>query len=444
MAKFLVFGAGLVAKPMVEYLARRPDNQITLVGYTLQEAENIAQFFPNVFAMQADVRDSKTLDDLIGGNDIVVSLVPASFHINIVKSCIKNKIHMVTASYQSVEMLALKHEIEKAGIIVINEIGLDPGIDHLAAMQIIDKVKANDDEIESFVSWCGGIPAVESNDNPLMYKFSWEPRGAIMVLLNDAMSQKNNKTIKIEGEDLMKWRQKISIEDLPLECYPNRVSINYKSIYGIDNVKDIIRGTLRYQGFCDIFSHIKKLGLMQTNIGEVKTPISWKNYILKLNDCENIEQLMEIINEKSWQALNWLGIFSDNPVPQNLCSIDALCELLLQKLPYKKGERDMVVLQHKFVIAKKDGTRTFLSSTLKQIGEPDGYSAMAKTVGYPVAIVSQMIADNKIKQKGLLMPVTKEIYKPMLKLLEKEDIIFNEKRYTEAEMNKQEFLAELY
>lgn len=148
--------------------------------------------------------------------------------------------------------------------------------------------------------------------------------------------------------------------------------------------------------------------------------------------------------KKSWQALNWLGIFSDNPVPQNLCSIDALCELLLQKLPYKKGERDMVVLQHKFVIAKKDGTRTFLSSTLKQIGEPDGYSAMAKTVGYPVAIVSQMIADNKIKQKGLLMPVTKEIYKPMLKLLEKEDIIFNEKRYTEAEMNKQEFLAELY
>lgn len=443
MKRFLVLGTGLVAEPMIEYLNRNSGNHITVVGYTLLEAQSLAGKYESVKALQADVSDKEMLNTLVIGCDVVVSLVPAHFHLLIAKVCIKHKVNMVTASYQIPEMKTIAEDAKTADICILNEIGLDPGIDHLAAMEIIDKTHESGESIESFVSWCGGIPAPESNDNPLSYKFSWEPRGAIMVLLNDAVYQKNQQVIKIAGADLMRWSQAIEIDGMNLECYPNRESVSYKNIYGITEVKDIIRGTLRYRGFCDIFQDVKNLGLMQVESGKVANNISWKHYLAKLNDNKSIETIKTSISETSYQALKWLGVFSDQLVAQKNCSLDALCELMLEKLNYQSKDKDLVILQHKFVIKKPDNSRYFITSTLKKLGDSNGYTAMAKTVGYPVAIASQLIADNIITSKGLLLPVTQEIYQPMLELLKNEGIYFEEKLMTEKEITKESFIKEL-
>ncbi len=444
MSKFLILGAGFVAEPSVEYLNRLKNNEITIAGYTLNEAIELAVKFKSVKAIQIDVADKHQLLDTIGQFDVVVSLVPAPFHLLIAKVCIELKVNMVTASYQTPEMKALSNDAEQAGICIMNEIGLDPGIDHLAAMEIIDKAHDKGHQIESFVSWCGGIPAPDDNDNPLGYKFSWEPRGAIMVLRNDATYQHNNKIVKVKGEDLMAWSTPIDITKLNFECYPNRESTSYKSIYGIKNIKDIIRGTLRYEGFCHIMQAFKDLGLMETNSGSVNEEITWKDYVLRLNNTDNLSKLQTNMSPKAWDAMNWVGCFSDKTIAaEKNCSIDVLCDLFLKKLSYKPLEKDMVILLHKFVIKKPDGSRYFISTLLKAIGDPNGYSAMAKTVGYPVAMAAQLIADKKLKAKGLLLPVTKEIYQPLLKLLKIEGIDFIETHVTNQEMAKNQFLAEL-
>ena len=445
MAKFLVLGTGFVVEPLLEYLQRRQGNQITIAGYLLSDAQKTTDKFNNILPIQLDVTNQEKLMQTIKGYDVVVSLVPASFHPLIAEVCIQHKVHMLTASYQSPQMLALAQKAKDAGIIILNEMGLDPGLDHLSAMQIIDKAHANEDQIESFVSWCGGIPAPDDNDNPLSYKFSWEPRGAIMVLSNDAIYQHNSKVVKVAGENLMQWSQPINIKNLALECYPNRDSASYKEIYGIETVKDILRGTLRYEGFCHIMQAIKTLELMRTTNRKMPKNIKWKEHVLSLNKTDNLDELKNKISTKAFNAINWLGCFSDQPIASNKDnSMDVLCELLLQKLAYKPHEKDMVILQHKFVIKKADGSRQFITSTLKQIGESNGYSGMAKTVGYPAAVASQMIADNKIKAKGLLLPVSKEIYQPILQSLQLEGINFTEVTLSDKQTSTQEFLAELY
>ncbi len=442
--RFLILGAGFVAEPAVEYLNRQANNQITIAGYTLDEAQGLATKFESVKALQINVANKQQLLDTIGGFDVIVSLVPAPFHLLIAKVCIELKVNMVTASYQTPEMKALSNDAEQAGICIMNEIGLDPGIDHLAAMEIIDKAHGKGHEIESFVSWCGGIPAPDDNDNPLGYKFSWEPRGAIMVLRNDATYQQNDKVVKVKGENLMAWSTPIEITGLDFECYPNRESTSYKSIYGIENIKDIIRGTLRYEGFCHIMQSFKDLGLMETDFGSVNEEITWKNYVLRLNNTDDLSKLQTNMSPKAWDAINWVGCFSDELMASKKdCSIDVLCELFLKKLSYKPQEKDMVVLLHKFIMKKPDGSRYYISSLLKAIGDPNGYSAMAKTVGYPVAMSAQLIADGKIKTRGLLLPVTQEIYQPILKLLEIEGIEFIETHMTNKEMSVDIFLTEL-
>ncbi len=444
MAKYLVLGAGFVAEPTVEYLTRKDTNKITVAGYTLKEAQQLADKFDCVQPIQLDVANKQALLDSVGDYDVVVSLVPAPFHLLIAKVCILLKTHMVTASYQTPEMQALNVDAQQAGICILNEIGLDPGIDHLAAMEIIDKAHEKGETIESFVSWCGGIPEPDDNDNPLGYKFSWEPKGAIKVLQNDAFYQHNNELIEVHGTDLMSWATPIKITKLKLECYPNRNSIDYKEIYGLQNIKDIIRGTLRYQGFCGIFQAVKDLGLMQEKAHDVNQNVSWEDYIMELNNAKTLSDIKAKISSKAYLALEWLGCFADaNKVRVMETPLDTLCDLLLQKLQYQESEKDMVVLQHKFVIKKADGSRYFISSVLKEIGNPNGYSAMAKTVGYPAAMAAQLIAEGFVQSKGVVLPVSKDFYQPLLKLLKKENIIFEETVLTDQEMSADKFISEL-
>jgi len=428
MTRFLVLGAGFVAEPVVEYLSRNKNNQITLADYDYANTQKVSEKYPQISSLQIDVSNKADLTSLIKDKNVVLSLVPAPFHPLVAQVCIEQKVNLITASYETDVMRDLAQQAKNAGIIILNEIGLDPGIDHLSAMEIIDKAHENGEEVESFTSWCGGIPAPDDNDNPLGYKFSWEPRGALMALLNDAVYLHNDKVIKVEGKDLLLWSKPMKIADLQLEGYPNRESISYKKTYGIESAKTILRGTLRYQGFSQIIQSAKSLGLLNPEPITITQGISWRDFVALLNSNKDLNKILENLDGKSNQALEWIGCFSENPVEVKHSALDAFCALLLQKLSYKKCEKDMVVLQHLFSIKKPDGSRYKLTSVLKQIGEVDGYSAMAKTVGYPAAMAAQLIADNKIANKGLILPVTKDIYQPILSQLKNEGIEFQENR----------------
>ncbi|NVJ67007.1 MAG: saccharopine dehydrogenase NADP-binding domain-containing protein [Gammaproteobacteria bacterium] len=442
MKNILVLGAGFVAEPLVEYLNRRSENSITVASYLLEEAEQLASKFEQVEAIQLDVTNQELITNALSEYDLVVSLVPAPFHPTIAKAAIDAKVSMVTASYESNDMRALADDIEAAGIVVLNEIGLDPGIDHLSAMQIIEEAQAKGDSIETFVSWCGGLPAPEFNNNPLGYKFSWAPKGVLTALLNEAKYLREYEAITVSSENLMDWAKPLTIADLSLEGYPNRESISYKDVYGIGSVASILRGTLRYQGFSEIIKGAYQLGLLSMQKQDFDVQ-SWKDFVLKINQVSDLEKLKATISDHAVAALEWLGCFSESTITQKNTPIDVFCELLIEKLKYLENETDMVVLQHKFVAQKNNGEEYFISSTLKAIGDIKGYSAMSKTVGYPAAIASQLILDGVYKGKGLKLPVTKDMYEPVLAALAKEGIVCEEQFFTAKEVDKKQFLSEL-
>jgi len=444
MANYLVLGAGLVVAPLVEYLCRRPENTIVIANNILSDAQDLAAPYKGASAELIDVSDAKALHACAADFDVVLSMVPPPFHPLVAQACIAAKTHMVSASYQSAEMLALSGEAKAAGITILNEIGLDPGIDHLAAMQIIDAAHAKGEQIEAFVSWCGGIPAPDDNDNPFGYKFSWNPKGAILVLLNEAQYMQTSATTTIAPEDLMAWAKPVSIGGLDLECYPNRNSLVYKDIYNIPEVKTLIRGTLRYPGFCQIMQLAKTLGLFGQKNVEITPGILWRDFTAQLNPDIDFRTLQASTPQPAYQALDWLGVFSDASVNPANTPLDAFCDLLLQKLSYLDGEKDMIVLQHKFIIKRKDGSKYYRSALLKSIGQPDGPSAMAATVGLPAAMAAQMIADAHITQTGMVLPVSPNIYGPLLSLLKQENIEFVEEKWEQGQMSAEKFIPELH
>lgn len=446
MAKFLVLGAGLVTAPLVEYLCRRADNTVVVANNILADAQNLTGKYANASAEQIDVTDAQALENRAAEFDVVISMVPPLFHTRVARACIAAKTHLVTASYQTPEMLAMADEAKTANITILNEIGLDPGIDHLSAMQIIDAAHGRGEQIEAFVSWCGGIPAPDSNDNPLGYKFSWEPKGAILVLLNQADYLRGGHDVTVAPNDLMAWAQSVRIGAQDFECYPNRNSLLYRDIYKIPEVQTLVRGTLRYPGFCRIMQLAKTLGLFGLEKFEAPSGCTWREYISLLNRENDLAKMKSASSETAWAALTWLGVFSDNIITSHQTPIDIFCALLLGKLSYLDGECDLVVLQHKFIIKKPDGTKYYMTSTLTREGDSQnngGYSAMAATVGYPAAMAAQLIADGAINQAGLVLPVIKNIYEPLLDMLAKENIEFSEHIWQRDEISEQGFIAEL-
>ncbi len=449
MARFLVLGAGLVTAPLVEYLCRQDGDEVVIANNIFADAQNMAAKFKNASAVLFDVNNTEALVRLTADFDVVLSMVPPPFHLTVAKVCIAAKTHMISASYQTQEMLSLDAKAKAAGICIMNEIGLDPGIDHLSAMQIIDKTHEKGEKVEAFVSWCGGIPAPDDNDNPLGYKFSWNPKGAIMVLLNQADFVRAGQSVSVVGEKLMDWARPIHIGGLDLECYPNRNALLYKDIYGIPDVSTLIRGTLRYPGFCHIMQLAKTLGLFRLENFNVPSGTSWKSYISLLNAGADINTLQSKAlqagaPQSAWAAFEWLGIFSKQEIQNAQTPLDVFCARLLEKLSYDCGEKDMIVLQHKFIIRKPNGIKYFKSSLLKVIGSPNGYSAMAATVGFPAAMAAQLIARGKINQIGLLLPVSRNIYEPLIEMLACENIQFDELSWQENQMTEAQFIPELF
>jgi saccharopine dehydrogenase (NADP+, L-glutamate forming)/spermidine synthase len=446
MKKVLIFGAGMVAGPPVKYLLKR-NFQVTVASRTVAKAEVLLNNHQNGVAKAFDitVATDDDLDTLIKDCDLAVSLLPYTYHVKVAKSCLKYKKHMVTTSYVSPEMQSLDNEAKNAEITILNEIGVDPGIDHMSAQKIIDNIHAQNGEIISFTSYTGGLPAPDANNNPWGYKLSWSPRGVILAGRNAAKYLEEAKVVNIPGEDLFDHYRPFPVnekgpgddEELGmLEGYPNRNSIEpYIEVYKIPEAKTMIRGTLRNPGWCRTMKKIADVGYLE--IGEFEFPSGFtygqltNKLMQKPFDSDTRKNLMNKFdiqeNDDIIRRFEWMGLLGDDQLPKlKISPLDALCHQFEEHLQYDKGERDMLVMVHQFTYKLPSGEEK-LTSTMIDYGIPNGDSSMSRTVGLPAAIGVRMILEDKIIDRGVLIPVKESIYEPILKELEHLNIGFKER-----------------
>ncbi len=444
MKKILILGAGMVAGPHVKYLLDH-NFQVTVASRTLSKAEALINGHPNGVAKEFDItKTPEHLEGLVKDCDLAVSLLPYIYHVQVAKKCIQHKKHMVTTSYVSPEMKALDGDAKKAGITVLNEIGVDPGIDHMSAQKIIDEVHSEGGKIISFKSYTGGLPAPDANNNPWGYKLSWSPRGVILAGRNAAKYLEDGKVVEILGEDLFDHYIPFPVsekgpgddEELGmLEGYPNPNSIEpYIEVYGIPETKTMIRGTLRNPSWCRTMKRVADIGYLSLDeevFPEGFTYGQLTKRLLKTSDEAKTTFIKKFGYNESVDVIKrfeWMGLFGDDPLPSaKISPLDALCHQFETHLQYSPGERDMLVMVHEFIYQESTGTKKKHTSTMIDYGIKNGPSSMSRTVGLPAAIGSRMILEGEIADKGVLIPVKESIYQPVLKELKELGIGFKDR-----------------
>lgn len=432
--KILVLGAGLVAGPLVRYLSDC-NYRVTLANRTFSKAEEMADGLPNVEAVGADITDEVTLRKLVPDHDLVISLVPHTHHLIVAEICLEFKKYMVTTSYIKPEMMELLDRVTEAGLLFLNEIGLDPGIDHMSAMEIIDRVKAEGGKVVTFSSSCGGLPCPDDNDNPWGYKLSWSPRGVVLAGTNNARFLKDGQEVKIEGGNLFSHTWPLTVEGVgDFEVYTNRDCIGYIELYGLQGVNDMFRGTIRNKGWCALWQKIVDLGYLDLTERDDLPGKTLAELTAELvgdagdSLAASLASFLRLdIDDEVIQKMKWIGLLSNEKVPPGINTLlDVLTDLMLRKLVFSPGEKDMIILQHRFEVEFPDKSRTILS-TMVDYGIPDGDSSMSRTVGLPAAIAADMILQGKINLTGIHGPVHKEVYKPVLERLAQMGLRFEEK-----------------
>ncbi len=423
MKKILVLGAGLVSKPLVRYLLEH-NFEVIVASRTLSKAEALIENHPNGKAIQWVVEEKEKLDQMVKDSEVVISLLPYIYHLQVAQTALKHKKHLVTTSYVKPEMKALNEKAKSAGVLFLNEIGLDPGIDHMSAMRLIHHVQDKGGNVVSFKSYCGALPAPEAADNPLKYKFGWSPRGVVLAGRNDAKFLWDGKEVYVKREDLFATTHEIEVNGVgTLEVYPNRDSLSYIELYGLSGIKTMFRGTLRYPGWCAVWKVLSRMGYLE--LEEVDTEnISYLELTAKILNTSK-DNVRNVLKEKYEaddtviEKLEWIGIFDTSPINKGkIAPLDVLTELLLSKMEYKPGERDMTVLHHQVIGEYPDGKKELLTSTLVDYGVFGEETSVARTVALPAAIATRLIVEGKIKTTGVHIPVIPEIYNPVLDELE--------------------------
>jgi saccharopine dehydrogenase (NADP+, L-glutamate forming) len=436
MKKVLILGAGLVAKPLVRYLLDQPDLQVEVASRTVSKAEKLVGDHPRGVAKELNLKSEAALKDEVVKADVVISMVPYAFHPKVAELCIGHKKHMVTTSYVGEAMKTLDQDARKAGVLILNELGLDPGIDHMEAMRVIHEIHDKGGKLLSFISFCGGLPAPEANTNPFGYKFSWSPTGVLLAGKNSAQYLQDGREVLIPAEKLFESYTLRAIEGLGIfEGYPNRNSLPYIELYGVPETKTMLRGTLRNIGWCETVRTMVRLGLLDQDEKDW-TGLTFAGFSRKLLDTQ-AEDIKKEISERLGipaglailRRLEWLGLFSDEPLPlEKGSALDIIGARMTQKLAYSPGERDMIVLQHEFIASYPGSGQERVISTLIDFGIPGGDSSMARTVGLPAAIGTKLIIEGKIKETGVHIPVSPQIYLPILAELKTLNIAFKERR----------------
>ena len=435
MKNVLLLGAGFVARPLVRYLLDQPFIQLIIASRTLQKAENLLEGHPQGKAYQLNIENTRSLETFIKQADVVISLLPWIHHLTVANMCLDLNKHLITTSYIKPEMKVLDKKAREKGLMFLNEIGVDPGIDHMAAMRIINHIKKKGGNIKSFYSYCGGLPSLEHNTNPLGYKFSWSPAGVMLAANNDGRYLKDGEVIEVPGKQLFEHYWLVDIPGAAtFEAYVNRDALPYIELYGLGAIQSMYRGTLRNISHCETWNYFKKLGLLD------------QNKVFNFGQMSVREVLAILVNGKVHQLpddvasflqippysvtikkMEWLGLFDVQKLPIGEASVfDMFAHILQKKLVYEDGEVDLLVQYHEFIAEYPDGRSEKITSTLVDTGIPGGDSSMARTVSLPAAIATRLLLEGKLDVNGVHLPVLPEIYEPVLEELESLNIKLTE------------------
>ncbi len=439
MQHILVLGAGLSSSYLIRFLLNKAPGysfEITVADADSEMASRKIGNATHGTAIGLDVSDGDKLSKLISKHDIVISLLPPTLHPLVARFCITHRKHLITASYVSPEMQALHHDAEQAGVLLLNECGLDPGIDHLSAMKIIHNIQQKGGIITSFKSFCGGLVAPEYDDNPWNYKFTWNPRNVVLAGQAPAKYRYNGQLKFITPQHIFEQTERVEITGLGnYESYANRDSLGYIEPYGIESAHTVLRGTLRKEGYCKAWNQLVRLGLTDDSfVIEHANKHSYRQWLNAFVPGDDIKQLEERTaqllgcspSSEYFQKISWLGLFSDEIIPlEKATPAQILQNLLERKWKLKAGELDMIVMKH-IIHYTLEGNSYEVSSELIVKGEDEVYTAMAKTVGLPMALAVLHILKGSVNLKGVHIPIKPEIYEPILHELQQLNITFTE------------------
>ena len=440
MKKILVIGSGRSSTSLIKYLLDNSDLEkwtVTVVDFNLKLAESKIGNHPNGFSYQLDANDDVKRKEYIKSSDVVISMLPAHMHFKVLKDSVDCGVHVITPSYITDEIKTLNENALKNKVLVLNELGLDPGIDHMSAKKLIDQVKANGGDVKGFESYTGGLVAPESDDNPWNYKFTWNPRN--VVLAGQGGSAKFIKEGKYKYIPYHKLFRRTEIIDVPgygkFEGYPNRDSLKYRSIYELDDISTMYRGTLRKVGFCRAWNIFVQLGATDDSYivegSENMTNREFINSFLKFNTYDSVElKLRHYLrieqDDYMWEKLVWLGIFEDKKIGlKDASPAQILQKILQEKWTLSPQDKDMIVMWHR-VTYTLDKIEKELISHMAYIGKDSNITAMSDTVGLPLGIATKMLLNGSIKTRGVVLPLDKQIYDPILKELKQYGIDFLE------------------
>ncbi len=440
MIKILIIGAGRSTVSLIDYLLKNSasnDWKITVADMDIKLAEEKVANHANGKATSFDIKNEEKRRLVILEHDLIISMLPAFMHGDVARDCVEFGKHMATASYVSAEMKALDAEAKKKNIILLNECGLDPGIDHASAMKLIDEIKHEGGEILSFKSYCGGLVAPESNDNPWGYKFSWNPRNVILAGQGTAQYLNDGELKFIPYNRLYTQNDVIEMDGFgKFDAYANRDSISYIDVYGLQSIKTMVRGTLRQYGYCKAWNVFVKLGLTDdTSLITQTDKLTYTSLVASFlpKAKGNLKERLKIFMGTDWDAeiekqMDYLELFSDKKIPLTQGTPAQLLQALLEeKWKLKPNDKDMIVMQHQFEYSMPGKSVQKLNSSLVVIGKDDHHTAMALTVGLPLAITVKNFLSKKFNLSGVQIPTKKEIYLPLLKELEENQVIFSEK-----------------
>jgi saccharopine dehydrogenase-like NADP-dependent oxidoreductase len=443
MKNILIIGAGKSSSALIKYLLDKSNEEslfLTIGDISTDNAKNLIHNHKNAKAIVLDVFDKDQREENIQKSDLVISMLPARFHLDVAKDCITFGKHMVTASYISDEMKALDSLAKEKGLVFMNEIGLDPGIDHMSAMQVIDSIKDSGGKMLLFESFCGGIVAPESDNNLWNYKFTWNPRNVVLAGQGGAAMFIQEGTYKyIPYSKLFRRSEFITVNGSgKFEAIANRDSLKYRTVYGLEGIPTMFRGTIRKVGFSRAWNTFVQLGMTDDSYTiEESENMSYRDFVnlflayspsdsveLKLRSYLQIDQ-----DDVMWEKLVELDIFNpDKKIGLKNATPAQMLQCILEKSwTLAEDDKDMIVMQHLFGY-ELDGKKYQIESSFVVLGENQTYTAMSKTVGLPVGIAAIKILKGEIKTPGVQIPISKEVYQPILKELEEHGIVFSERK----------------
>ncbi|MES2732176.1 MAG: saccharopine dehydrogenase C-terminal domain-containing protein [Bacteroidota bacterium] len=444
MHTILVIGAGRSSTALIDYLGKlAPMHGWNLIisDAFLPLAQEKAQAYTQASALALDVMDAHQRQSAIGLADVVISLLPASLHPLVAIDCLTLGKHLLTASYVSPEMKALDGEAKAKGLLFLNEMGLDPGIDHLSAMRLIHQIQAAGGEITSFKSFCGGLIAPQSDGNPWGYKFTWNPRNVVLAGQSTAVYLHQGQLREVPYSELFTHTETIYVKGYgTFEAYPNRDSLGYQSIYGLPAVETMLRGTLRRPGYCAAWNVLVQLGMTDDhsmiNNSDGLTLSNFTDHYLPSNGTL-LERLAHqtglSVTDPALQKVAWLELDHYTPIGLvNATPAQVLQQLLEKKWQMHPNDRDLIVMQHQFIYTLQ-GKSHGLTSSLAVEGDDSVRTAMAKTVGLPLGIAAKLLLQGRIAQRGVVIPVDREIYEPVLDELAELGVVFEEEEVIKEE-----------